>query len=361
MSSSRKDDHVRLAMEQETAHRRSRDFDDVRVLHHALSAVNVETVSLEVEIGERTWPLPFYINGMTGGSEFTGKINQALAIAAADTGIAMASGSMSAYFKDPSCAPSFTVLRDENPYGFLMANLSANASPEQACEAVELIDADALQIHVNAVQEIVMPEGDREFEHWAQHIEAIARAVDVPVIVKEVGFGMTGASVRTLSSLGVAYVDVAGNGGTDFARIESARRTDQFSHLNGWGQSAVESLIDARGASRDTGLPLLASGGVRTSLDVLKCLALGAKAVGVAGGFLAIVRDHGPDALIGEIRTWKEQLRSMMALVGARNVDALTRTDLVLSGRVREYAEARGIDLSPYARRSGTANGGTHE
>ena len=102
MSSSRKDDHVRLAMEQETAHRRSRDFDDVRVLHHALSAVNVETVNLEVEIGERTWPLPFYINGMTGGSEFTGKINQALAIAAADTGIAMASGSMSAYFKDPA-------------------------------------------------------------------------------------------------------------------------------------------------------------------------------------------------------------------------------------------------------------------
>ena len=146
MSSSRKDDHVRLAMEQETAHRRSRDFDDVRVLHHALSAINVETVNLEVEIGERTWPLPFYINGMTGGSEFTGKINQALAIAAADTGIAMASGSMSAYFKDPSCAPSFTVLRDENPHGFLMANLSANASPEQAREAVELIDADALQI-----------------------------------------------------------------------------------------------------------------------------------------------------------------------------------------------------------------------
>lgn len=361
MSSSRKDDHVRLAMEQETARRRSRDFDDVRIVHHPLSAVNVDTVSLEVEIADRTWTLPYYINGMTGGSEFTGKVNQALAIAAAETGIAMASGSMSAYFKDPACAPSFTVLRDENPHGFLMANLSANASPEQAREAIELIDADALQIHVNAVQEIVMPEGDREFEHWPQRIEAIARAVDVPVIVKEVGFGMTGDTVRGLSSLGVAYVDVAGNGGTDFARIESARRADQFSHLNGWGQSAIESLIDARGASRDTGVPLFASGGVRTSLDVLKALALGAKAVGVAGGFLAIVRESGPDALIREIRVWEGQLRSMMALVGARNVPALTRTDLLLTGRVREYADARGFDLSHFARRSGKVSGGLHE
>lgn len=361
MSSSRKDDHVRLAMEQETARRRSRDFDDVRIVHHPLSAVNVDTVSLEVEIADRTWTLPYYINGMTGGSEFTGKVNQALAIAAAETGIAMASGSMSAYFKDPACAPSFTVLRDENPHGFLMANLSANASPEQAREAIELIDADALQIHVNAVQEIVMPEGDREFEHWPQRIEAIARAVDVPVIVKEVGFGMTGDTVRGLSSLGVAYVDVAGNGGTDFARIESARRDDQFSHLNGWGQSAVESLIDARGASRDTGVPLFASGGVRTSLDVLKALALGAKAVGVAGGFLAIVRESGPDALIREIRVWEGQLRSMMALVGARNVPALTRTDLLLTGRVREYADARGFDLSHFVRRSGKVSGGLHE
>ncbi len=361
MSSSRKDDHVRLAMEQETAHRRSRDFDDVRVVHHALGAVNVDSVSLDVEVADRTWTLPFYINGMTGGSEFTGKINKALAIAAAETGIAMASGSMSAYFKDPSCGSSFTVLREENPHGFLMANLSANASPEQAREAVELIDADALQIHVNAVQEIVMPEGDREFEHWPQQIKAIARAVDVPVIVKEVGFGITGTTVRTLSSLGVAYVDVAGNGGTDFARIESARRSDKFSHLNGWGQSAIESLIDARGASRDTGLPLFASGGVRTSLDVLKALALGAKAVGVAGGFLAIVREDGPDALISEIRTWEEQLRSMMALVGARNTSALTHTDLVLTGSVRAYAQARGFDLSHFARRSGKASGGSHE
>ena len=361
MSSSRKDDHVRLALEQETAKLRSRDFDDVRVVHHALAAVNVDSVSLDVEVADRTWTLPFYINGMTGGSEFTGKINQALAIAAAETGIAMASGSMSAYFKDPSCAPSFTVLREENPHGFLMANLSANASPEQAREAIELIDADALQIHVNAVQEIVMPEGDREFEHWGGHIKAIARAVDVPVVVKEVGFGMTGATVRTLSSLGVAYVDVAGNGGTDFARIESARRADRFSHLNGWGQSAVESLIDARGASRDTGIPLFASGGVRTSLDVLKALALGAKAVGIAGGFLATVREEGPEALIREIRTWEAQLRSMMALVGARNVEALTHTDLVLTGSVREYANARGFDLSHFARRSGKASGGSHE
>lgn len=176
MSASRKDDHVRLAMEQNAGVRRSRDFDDVRFVHHPLAAVDVAEVDLSVDILGSTWAMPFYINGMTGGSEFTGSINRALAIAAAETGIALASGSMSAYFRDPSSAPSFTVLREENPHGFLLANLSANATPEQAQEAVDLIDAQALQIHVNPVQELVMPEGDRAFAAWAENIGQIGRA-----------------------------------------------------------------------------------------------------------------------------------------------------------------------------------------
>lgn len=353
MSGSRKDDHVRLALEQGTAQRRSRHFDDLRFVHHALGAIDVASVNLQTTVADATWSMPFYINGMTGGSEYTGTINRALAIAAAETLIPMASGSMSAYFKDPSCAPSFTILREENPHGFLMANLSANATPSQARKAVDLIEANALQIHINAVQEIVMPEGDRAFQHWPKNIERIVETVGVPVIVKEVGFGMSSETVRTLSSLGVEYVDVAGNGGTDFAQIENSRRTnDPFALLNGWGQSAVTSLIDCRAMARDCGVRLLASGGVRTPLDVVKALALGAHAVGVAGGFLAIVHESGPEALIREISTWQEQVRSIMALLGAESVGALTQTDIITAGAVRDFAKARDIDTARLARRS---------
>lgn len=359
MNESRKDDHVRLAMEQNSRRRRSVHFDDVRFMHHPLAAVDVASVSVATSIDETRWDLPFFINGMTGGSDFTGQLNRSLAIAAADTGIAMASGSMSAYFKNPACAESFTVLREENPHGFLMANLSANATPEQAREAVDLIDADALQIHINPVQEIVMPEGDREFAHRRRAIERIVGAVSVPVIVKEVGFGMSADTVLRLARLGVRYVDVAGSGGTNFARIENARRSgENFPLLDDWGHSAVESLIDARGAARDSGVGLLASGGVRTPLDVVKALALGARAVGVAGSFLAIVRNDGPDALIEEIELWREQVQAIMALLGAETVDALTSTDLLITGEVRDFADARGIDMTRYARRSASRHAG---
>lgn len=353
MSASRKDDHVRLAMEQGTGALRSRHFDDIRFVHDPLGARNVDLVSLRSSIGDQTLDMPFYINGMTGGSDFTGTINRALAIAAAETGIAMASGSMSAYFKDRSCARSFSVLREENPHGTVFANLSANATPDQAREAVELIEADGLQIHINPVQEIVMPEGDREFQHWPQNIEAIVSAVAVPVVVKEVGCGMSASTVNRLANLGVSCIDVAGNGGTDFARIENSRRnSESFPLLNGWGQSAVTSLMDVRSNALDSGVAVLASGGVRTALDVVKALALGASAVGVAGGFLAVVREDGPDALIETISTWQEHTRSIMALLGAVTVEELAYTDLIVSGDVGAFAAARGIDITEYANRS---------
>lgn len=348
----RKDDHVNLALSQDTAKRRSAHFDDLRFIHNPLAAIDVELVVLGTEVAGANWQLPFYINGMTGGSEFTGKINQALAIAAAETGIAIASGSMSAYFKDPACAPSFRYLRAENPHGFVMANLSANANLGQAQTVVEVLEANALQIHLNPVQELVMPEGDREFSHLLRNLEKITAALDVPVIVKEVGFGMSAHTITALSEIGVTWVDVGGNGGTDFAQIENSRRSTDFSLLNGWGQSAVNSLLDCSDAASAESVQLLASGGVRNPLDVVKALSLGAKAVGIAGGFLATVTDGGPEALIEQINTWKTQCTAIMALLGAAEVSSLTQTDLVISGAVREFADARSLDFRKYAQRS---------
>ncbi|NJQ01134.1 type 2 isopentenyl-diphosphate Delta-isomerase [Streptomyces zingiberis] len=349
MSAHRKDDHVRLAHSQHTAAGEGRDagpprrpsqFDEVRFVHHALAGTDREKVSLETGFAGMRWRRPLYINAMTGGSPRTGEINRDLAIAAHETGLPIATGSMSPYLKDPSTAPTFTPVRRENPGGFVLANINTDATPDQACRAVELLEADALQIHLNTVQETVMPEGDRSFGHWAGAIEKIVAAVGVPVIVKEVGFGLSGRTVRELASLGVHAADVAGSGGTDFARIENGRRDrPDYAYLEGWGLSTPAALLDAR----DAGLPLLASGGIRDPLDVARSLALGARAAGASGPFLTTLLDGGVEALVEQITTWLDHLAALMTLLGAHSPGELADCDVQLTGELRAFCLDRGL------------------
>lgn len=348
--SSRKDDHLRLALDFADSARNS--FDDISIIHHSLHAIDVNDVSLSLDVCSRTWPAPFYINAMTGGSDTTGAINESLARAAQATGIAIASGSQHAALLDPSLETTFTTIR-EHTRGFVFANVGPTVTPEQAVRAVSMLHADALQIHLNAAQEIVMPEGNRAFDDWPQAIRRIVRASPVPVVVKEVGFGMSRETVDELTGLGVRMVDVSGRGGTDFAVIEHRRRNDEaYSYLDQWGQSTALSLLDVLHGPQPARIGVLASGGIRNPLDVLKSLALGARAVGVSGHFLRTLSRHGEKALAEEIDLWMIQLRSLMAVVGAPDVGALKRTDLLVSGRTGELARLRGIDVGALARRS---------
>jgi isopentenyl-diphosphate delta-isomerase len=349
MIAQRKDDHVRLAVEQQHARSGHNEFDEVSFVHHALAGIDRPDVSLATTFAGIAWQVPLYINAMTGGSVNTGVINRDLAIAARETGVPIASGSMSAYFKDPSCADTFRVLRQENPDGFVMANVNATASVENARRAIDLLQADALQIHINTAQETPMPEGDRSFSSWVPQIEKIAAAVDVPVIVKEVGNGLSRETVLTLQNLGVRVADLGGRGGTDFARIENGRREHaDYAFLHGWGQSTAACLLDAQ----DAGIPVLASGGVRDPLDVARALALGACGVGVSGGFLRTLLDGGVSALIAQISTWLDQLAALQTMLGARTPADLTRCDLLIHRTLRSFCADRGIDTRRLAQRS---------
>ncbi|MEU4796695.1 type 2 isopentenyl-diphosphate Delta-isomerase [Streptomyces sp. NPDC023327] len=352
MSGSRKDDHVRLAAAQHEHVGENgaapvamagihSQFDEVNFLHHALAGTDRERVLLRTQFGGLDWPVPLYINAMTGGSTRTGEINRDLAIAAHETGVPIASGSMSPYLKNPSTADTFTPLRHHNPQGFVMANVNTTATAEQARRVVALLDANALQIHLNTVQETVMPEGDRSFGTWPAAIEHIATAVDVPVIVKEVGFGLSGHTVSHLADLGVHIADVAGRGGTNFARIENGRRPHaDYAYLESWGLSTPAALLDAR----NHGLPLLASGGVRHPLDVARALALGAHAVGASGIFLTTLLNGGVSALIEKINTWLDHLTALMTLLGAHTPADLSHCDVLVTGSLREFCALRDID-----------------
>lgn len=362
MIANRKDDHVRLAAEQQRHHSGYNQFDDVSFVHHALAGIDRSDVSLATRFAGIEWQVPLYINAMTGGSAKTGAINRDLAIAARETGVPIATGSMSAYFADESVAGTFSVMRHENPDGFIMANVNATASVEKARRAIGLLRADALQIHLNTIQETVMPEGDRSFSSWGPQIEKIAAGVDVPVIVKEVGFGLSRETVLTLQEMGVRVADVAGRGGTNFARIENDRRERaDYSYLGDWGQSTPACLLDVQGA----GIPVLASGGVRNPLDVVRGLALGAAAVGSSGGFLKTLLDGGVPALIARILTWQDQLAALMTALGARTPAQLAQCDVLIHGALRSFCADRGIDTRLLATRSrsfsatGTTTGST--
>ncbi|MEV6332415.1 type 2 isopentenyl-diphosphate Delta-isomerase [Streptomyces sp. NPDC051909] len=357
MIADRKDNHVRLALEQQRGHIGHNEFEDLSFVHHALAGIDRSDVNLATRFAGIEWPVPLYINAMTGGSTKTGVINRDLAIAARETGVPIATGSMSAYFKDPSSAHTFQVMRHENPDGFIMANINATASVEDARRAVDLLQANALQIHLNTIQETVMPEGDRSYASWPSRIEEIALGVDVPVIVKEVGFGLSRQTVVTLQELGVHVADVGGRGGTNFARIENGRREGaDYAYLNNWGQSAPACLLDAQ----DSGMPLLASGGVRNPLDVARALAVGGAAAGVSGGFLRTLLDGGVSALVAQINTWLDHLAALMTALGARTPSDLMHCDLLVQGTLRAFCLDRGIDTRQLATRSRPFNPAAH-
>jgi len=313
----RKNDHIQEALKQSFT---PNDFDKVRFEPVLLPPVNVDTVDLSTRFAGATFPVPIYINAMTGGTDKAKSINESLAALAAKFHLPMASGSASVTLKDAASTDSFSVIRSHLKNGFVMANIGADKTADDAVKVVELLAANALQIHVNAPQEVVMPEGERDFVHWAENIMAMQQAVNVPVIVKGVGFGMTQRDVRELKALGVKTIDVAGSGGTNFITIENARRAHPLDGLKNYGFSTVESLLDTRDV---TDVDILASGGVRNAYDVIKALSFGAKAVGLSRYFLKLVIDYDLEQASAILETFIEDLKKITALLGVSTIAGL--------------------------------------
>lgn len=343
LAQARKDDHVKHALDQQRELQASH-FDQIRFVHHSFNRVDFSKIDLSSYWAGHKHNLPFYINGMTGGSHFTKQFNTMLAQVAAETGLTMASGSVSAALKDPTVADSFTTIRQMNPDGFVLANLGAHHGVDNAKRAVDLLQANGLQIHLNIPQEVVMPEGDRDFSNWLENIRLIVDQVGVPVIVKEVGFGMSSQTIQNLIEAGVQTIDVSGRGGTNFIQIENARRDRlDFSSLAGWGQTTPESLLEAQAYMNH--VEILASGGIRDFTDIIKALAMGARATGISGHFLKMVQDQGVEATIQMVRDWQDSLKHMLLLLGCQNLSDLRSADLVLGPDLTHWAQARGISL----------------
>ncbi|CAM3746584.1 type 2 isopentenyl-diphosphate Delta-isomerase [Erysipelothrix urinaevulpis] len=330
--SKRKDEHVKLALAQ---HEKNNDFDLMRFYHHSFPEINYRDIDLSTHYLGQTFNYPFYINAMTGGSEKTKELNRKFALIAKRYGLMMVLGSQHAALDDKTLEESYRVVRDVNPEGFILGNINPNASVTEAKRAVEMIHANALSIHINPAQELTMDEGDRDFSHWLHRIESINKELDVPVIVKEVGFGMSRYTINQLQKIGIKHIDVSGKGGTNFVTIENTRSEGKrFSYLENWGLSTVESLIEAKPFMNK--VEIMASGGIRNPLDVIKALALGAQAVGLSSVFLKMVHDKKEEEMYAEVDQFIDELKRIMLLLGKTNPRELTDTDIIWEGRLKE-------------------------
>jgi isopentenyl-diphosphate Delta-isomerase len=344
--SERKSDHIRLALE--TGQLRRTGLDDITFVHQSIPESSLHSINLKTEIGELVLSSPIFINAMTGGGgEKTLEINRSLAQVAKETDIGIAVGSQMSALRNAEERQTFEVVREEYPTGTIFANLGSEATVDQAKAAVEMVQADALQIHLNVVQELAMPEGDRDFLGMLSRIERIVNEVGVPVIVKETGFGMGQETIAKLFSLGVSAIDVGGFGGTNFASIENRRRLNKLPFFEDWGIPTAVSIAEARHIS--TTHPIIASGGIQTSLDIAKGIALGANAVALAGYFLKILTDHGPEKLIEEINKMKQELMIIMTALGTKTVKELQHAPLIISGSTWHWLTQRGIDTRKYS------------
>lgn len=326
----RKAEHIRLALD-ERMQLRSHFFDEWAFEHVALPELDLEAIDTSTEFLGKRLEAPFLISGMTGGTESAGRINRNLAEAAERARVVMGVGSQRKALEEPALVPTFQV-RPAAPTIPLLANLGAvqlnyGFGLEECEAAVGMIEADALVFHLNVLQEAIQPEGQANFADLLPKLERVAARLEVPVIAKEIGCGISAATGRALAERGIRIVDTAGLGGTSWARIEArrARDLDLGELFADWGISTPESIRQL--ASVD-GLTVIGSGGVRNGLDAAKAIALGADLVGMAFPFLGPATESA-EHVVEKIERTVRELKIAMLCVGARTIGELGRACLM--------------------------------
>ncbi len=331
----RKAEHLRINLEQDVASSLKSGLEQLHFLHEALPELSLEGVNTQLELFGRRLEAPLLISSMTGGTAEARRINRRLAQAAAASGIAVGVGSQRAALEKPELAGSFQV-RKFAPNALIFANLGAvqlnyGYGVDECRRAVDMIEADAFILHLNALQEALQTDGNTDFSNLAAKIAAVCRKLEVPVVVKEVGWGISERTAKLLAECGVAAIDVAGAGGTSWSQVEMYRARQAFMRqlagsFVGWGIPTAASIAMVKQAA--PGMRIFASGGLRDGIDVAKCIALGATLGGMAGPFLKAAA-HSTERAFDAIRLIHEQLRVCMFSVAAADLDALQRTQLM--------------------------------
>jgi isopentenyl-diphosphate delta-isomerase len=356
----RKQRHIRLSLEENVQADIGTGFEDVRLIHRALPEIDLADVETGTELFGRRLSSPLIISAITGGTEYAKELNETLATAAEEHGIGIGVGSQRIAIENPSVENTFSVVREKAPTSLVLGNigcpqLSLGWGVDEARRSVEMVQADALAIHMNPLQEAVQVDGDTNYSGVIEKVREVVEGVDVPVVMKETGCGIAHEEAEKLEKAGVEGLELSGTGGTSWAAVEyhiakEEGKRDQ-EHLGeamwNWGIPTAVSLVET---SQSTGLKIIASGGMRTGVEMAKAIAIGAEAVGIARPFLEKAVE-GPEALKMHIENILLEFRTAMFLVGARNVTELKRVPVVVMGRTAEWLRLRGFDPEDYSLR----------
>ena len=325
----RKADHIKINLEQDVRSALTTGLENYHFVHEALPELDLNRLDTSLSLFGKTLAAPILVSSMTGGTEEAETINLRLAEAAQECGIAMGVGSQRAAIEHPEQARTFQV-RKVAPDILLFANLGAvqlnyGYGIDQCRQAVDMIQADALYLHLNPLQEAVQDAGDTNFEGLAKKIEEICKKLEVPVIAKEVGWGISERTAKLLADCGVAAIDVAGAGGTSWSQVEMHRAPDEFTRqlaatFVGWGIPTSDSILNVKKTVPD--MTIFASGGIKDGLDIAKCIALGATLGGMAGQFLKAAAVSTEQA-VEMMKLTKRQVEVTMFACGAEMLEGL--------------------------------------
>ena len=342
VTSSRKRDHLVICAEK-PIEAGDAGFSDVRLVHNALPECDMDAIDTGTGFLGATLGSPLFIAAMTGGHPDTLEVNRRLARAAERFNLGMGVGSQRAALEKPELEGSFTIVREEAPHAFLCANLGIiqlrDHGIEWAERAVEMIDAQAIAIHLNSLQEAIQPEGDHNAEGSLEALRTLCEEFSRPVIVKETGSGMAAGTARAIWGAGASAIDIGGYGGTSWAKIECLRATgsrlaDLGEAFLSWGIPTVVSLCEVH----RTGGPIIATGGLRSGIDIAKAVALGADLGGMALPLLKPAMESD-DALFRAVEAIHRELTVAMFLTGSRTVGDLAHTRTYITGLTRQMIE----------------------
>lgn len=331
----RKQDHIKINLTKNVKSDSESGFKSIRFVHNALPELNYNNIDTTTAFLGKVLQAPILISSMTGGTPQAKEINYRLAIAAQKANIAMGLGSMRTILKEPSVLDTFAV-RHVAPDIILLANIGAvqlnyGVTPKDCRYLVDSIKADALILHLNILQELTQPEGDRNWENLLPKIKEVVNYLSVPVIVKEVGYGLSKKTAEQLIDAGVKILDVAGSGGTSWSQVESYRATNSLqeriaSSFIDWGIPTLDSLKMVREASEN--ILVIASGGLKSGIDAAKAIHIGANIVGFAAQFLKAA-SISEELVSEEIQLIIEQLKITMLCTGSRTLKDIKKAEML--------------------------------
>jgi isopentenyl-diphosphate delta-isomerase len=357
----RKAEHIRISLNQHVQTKRTTTgFEDVHFIHRALPEIDKQKIDLSTKIFSHKFAAPIIVGAITGGTPEATKINAAIAEAVEELGLGMGVGSQRAAIEDEKLEKTFAIARKKAPNAFLIANiggvqLAQGYGLKEVKKAIEMIDADAIAIHLNPLQEAIQPEGQTNFKGILAKISEIAEEIDKPVIAKETGAGIAAEEAKKLETAGVKGIDISGAGGTSFAAVEYYRAKGLGNDVQrrlgyvfwDWG---IPTAVSVTEVSQTVSIPVIASGGIRNGLDVAKALALGGSLTSLSQPVLRAAF-KGVKETVHVLSLLIDELRNGMFLVGTDSVKALRETPIVITGKTAEWLKARGFNVEGYARR----------